>query len=376
VHFGIDSHNVEREGEGNSTYGRNLISSLIAGAGRDDDFPLFAAHPDHAFYRTLSPLDRFSVTRVVQGRGLIRVGWSLARAANRAHVEGLHVQYTAPLGYRGPLVVTVHDLSYLRVPESFPVALRIALRALVPWSLRRAARIITASEFSRRDIVAHYRIRSDKVVVTSLAAHPRFRPQTPEEIVSTLGPYGLRPGFLFSLGRLNRRKNLERLLQAYGQIRATCGVEVPLVIGGKLDYGFQEVLRRSKLAGETSGVRVVGLIPDAALPAFYGAATCLVYPSLFEGFGLPVLEAMACGTPVIASSRSALPELVGDAGLLVDPENVEVLSQAMARIMSDPDLRQELGRRGVERSRQYSWAETARRTLAVYREAVQTTESR
>jgi len=101
-----------------------------------------------------------------------------------------------------------------------------------------------------------------------------------------------------------------------------------------------------------------------------------VYPSLFEGFGLPVLEAMACGTPVIASSRSALPELVADAGLLVDPENVEVLSQAMARIMSDPDLRQELGRRGVERSRQFSWAETARRTLKVYREAVGTGESR
>jgi len=376
VHFGIDSHNAEREGEGNSTYGRNLISSLITEAGGDDEFPLFAAHPDHPFYRTLSPRDRFPVTRVVQGRGLIRVGWSLARAANRALVDGLHVQYAAPLGYRGPLVVTVHDLSYLRVPESFPVALRMALRALVPWSLRRAARIITASEFSRRDIVGHYAINPDKVVVTSLAAHPRFGPQTPEDIVSTLGPYGLRPGFLFSLGRLNRRKNLERLLQAYAQVRATSGVDVPLVIGGKLDYGFQEVLRRSKLVGETSGVRVVGLIPDVALPAFYGAAACLVYPSLFEGFGLPVLEAMACGTPVIASSRSALPELVGDAGLLVDPVNVQALAQAMARVLTDPDLRQELGRRGMEQSRRFSWSETARRTLAVYREAVRVGEAR
>ena len=376
MHFGIDSHNAEREGEGNSTYGRNLISSLITGAGTDDDFPLFAGHPDHAFYRTLSPHDRFSVTRVIQGRGLIRVGWSLARAANRAQVDGLHVQYTAPLGYRGPLVVTVHDLSYLRVPESFPVALRIALRALVPWSLRRAAQIITTSEFSRRDIVAHYGIHPDKVVVTSLAAHPRFRPQTAEEIASTLGPYGLQPGFLFSLGRLNRRKNLERLLKAYAQIRTTSGMNAPLVIGGKLDYGFQEVVRRSKLVGETSGVRVVGLIPDAALPAFYGAAACLVYPSLFEGFGLPVLEAMACGTPVIASRRSALPELVGDVGVLVDPEDVEALSQAMARLLTDPGLRQELGARGIERSRQYSWAETARRTLAVYRKAVRVSESR
>jgi glycosyltransferase involved in cell wall biosynthesis len=246
----------------------------------------------------------------------------------------------------------------------------VALRALVPWSLRRAARIITASEFSRRDIVARYGLHPGNVVVTSLAADPRFRPQMPRDIVSALGPYGLRPGFFLSLGRLNRRKNLERLLEAHAQVRATRGVDVPLVIGGKLDYGFQEVVGRCNLTGEASGVRFVGLIPDAALPAFYSAAACLVYPSLFEGFGLPVLEAMACGTPVVCSSRSALPELVGDAGLLVDPENVDALSQAMARILSDRDLREELGQRGLARSRQFSWAETARRTLAVYREAV------
>jgi glycosyltransferase involved in cell wall biosynthesis len=369
VLFGIDSHNAEREGEGNSTYGRNLIANLVTATGERHDFSLFAADPGHAFNRTLPQRGRFSVIRVAQGRGLVRVAWSLGRAARRERVDGLHVQYTAPLGYRGPLVVTVHDLSFLHVPESLPLTLRVALRALVPWSLNRAARVITDSEFCRRDIVARYGIHPGKVVVISLAADVRFRRQMPEDVLSTLRPYGLQPGFFLSLGRLNRRKNLERLLEAYARARATRGVDVPLVIGGKQDHGFQEVLRRSNPTGERSHVRFVGFIPDASLSAFYSAAVCLVYPSLFEGFGLPVLEAMACGTPVVASSRSALPELVGDAGLLVDPENVEALAQAMARILADRDLREDLGQRGLARSGQFSWAETARQTLSVYHDA-------
>ena len=375
VHFGIDSHSAEREGEGNSTYIRNLISSLVTGPGDVIEFSLFAGRPDHAFYRTLPVGGRFSVVRVLQGKGLARVGWSLARSAKRARIDGLHVQYSAPLGYRGPLVVTVHDLSFLHLPETIPHGLRMALRMLVPWSMRRAARVITTSEFSRRDIVARYAIAPEKVVVTPLAAHPRFCPQAPKDVASALGPYGLQPGFVMSLGRLNRRKNLGRVLEAYAQIRATRGVKVPLVIGGKLDYGSREVLRRSKLSETKDSVWFVGLIPDEILPAFYSAASCLLYPSLFEGFGLPVLEAMACGTPVVTSSRTALPELVGDAGLLVDPENVEALSQALARILVDQDLREELSRRGIARSRQFSWVETARRTLAVYQETLRPTVS-
>ncbi len=369
MRFGIDSHSAEREGEGNSTYCRNLISALLA-AGGHHDFPLFAANPDHAFYRRVSPRGRSRVIRVAQGRGLARLGWALARAASRERVDSLHVQYTAPLGYRGPLVVTAHDLSFLHVPESFPPALRLALRVLVPWSMARAARIITDSEFSRRDIMARYAIRPEKIAAIPLGADIRFRPRASGETVSVLGRYGLRPGFYLSLGRLNRRKNLERLLQAYARVRTDSGLEAPLVVGGKSDYGVPDMFRRANLSGEASGVRFTGLIPDEDLPAFFSAAACFVYPSLFEGFGLPVLEAMACGTPVVASNRAALPELVGDAALLVDPESVEALAQAMGRILADKDLAADLGRRGLARSRQFSWRETAERTLAVYRDAV------
>ena len=184
-----------------------------------------------------------------------------------------------------------------------------------------------------------------------------------------LARYGLVPGFLFSLGRLNRRKNLERLLLAYGRLRAAGVTDAPLVIGGKPDFGVEDVLKRAKLASDGSKVRFVGLIPDADLPHFYAGASCFVYLSLFEGFGLPLAEAMACGTPVISANRTALPELVGDAGLLVDPESVDAIVAAVTRVLTDRDLAGDLGRRGLERSRRYSWAETARRTLDIYRAA-------
>jgi glycosyltransferase involved in cell wall biosynthesis len=370
VLFGIDSHSAEREGEGNATYSRGLISALFA-AGGDDDFALFAGNRDHPFYRSLPARGHSRALRVAQGGGLARLGWTLARAASRARVDALHVQYTAPLGYRDPLVVTVHDLAFLHVPESFPPALRVALRVLVPRSLARASRIITDSEFARRDIVARYAVRPEKIAVIPLGAGPRFHPLGPGAAARVLARYGLRPGFLFSLGRLNRRKNLERLLLAYARARAGGAPAVPLVIGGKPDYGVDAVRSGRRAPADPGGVRWMGPIPDADLPAFYSGAAGFIYPSLFEGFGLPVLEAMACGTPLVISDRAALPELTGDAGLSVDPENVDALAEAMTRLLTDHALAAELRRRGLERSRRFSWEETAQRTLAVYRDALQ-----
>jgi len=365
---GIDSHGVEADGEGNSTYTRNLIAALYAQPG-DEAFALFAGDPGHPFYGSLPPRGGARVVRVRQGAGILRIALTLGRAARRQGVDCLHVQYAAPLAYAGPLVVTVHDLGFLHVPDSFPVSLRVALRVLVPRSIRRASRVITCSEFCRRDIEARYGVAAGKVAVVPLGAAARFHPRAAGETAGVLARYGLRPGFLFALGRLNRRKNLERLLLAYGRLRAAGVSEAPLVIGGKADYGVEDVLRRAKLVADGSGVRFMGLIPDDDLPHFYGGAACFVYPSLFEGFGLPLIEAMACGTPVISSDRTALPELVAAAGLVVDPLSVDALADAMARMLGDADLARELGRRGLERSRRYSWAATARRTLAIYREA-------
>jgi glycosyltransferase involved in cell wall biosynthesis len=368
VNFGIDTHGCEREGEGNSTYIRNLSRSLLT-LDDHDTFALFAGEPDHSFYRSLSATPRFRIRSVAQHGGLGRILWALTRAAARERVDALHVQYFAPLGYAGPLVLAVHDLGFVDVPASFPLSHRLLMRALVPWSVRRATRIIALSEFTRRALEARYGVASHRISVIWPGVDEHFRPLTEPEIRAVLTRYGLEPGFLFSLGRLNRRKNLGALLQAYAALQVQGRTDLSLVIGGKVDHGVEEVLRGFRELRQSSRVHWVGLIPDADLPAFYAGASCFVYPSLFEGFGLPLLEAMACGCPVVSSDRTACPEVVGTAGLLVDPEDVTGIATAIARVLDDEALRADLRDRGLARSRLFTWGETARRTLGVLREA-------
>jgi glycosyltransferase involved in cell wall biosynthesis len=369
VRLGIDAHASEREGEGNSTYTRGLIETLAA-VDAEDDFVLFAGEPHHPFYRTLAPEGRYRIRALSAAGGLTRIAWTLGRAATQEGVDCLHVQYFAPLRYRGPLVVTVHDLGFLHVPHSFPPGLRLALRVLVPWSVTRASQVITTSEFSRRDVQRRYHVPPEKIAVVPGGVGAGFHRLDDVQTRRVLSRYGLEPGFVFTLGRLNRRKNLGRLVLAHRALRAEGVSDAPLVIGGKPDYGVEEIWRGADPAGGTGGVHWVGLIPDGDLPAFYSGSICFVYPSLFEGFGLPILEAMACGCPVVSSDRPALPELVRDAGLLVDAGRVDALAAGIARVLADAPLRTELRERGLARSRQLTWHEAARRTLATYRRAV------
>ena len=370
MHFGIDTHGSEREGEGNSTYTRNLSRSLLA-LGGDDTFALFAGAPGHAFYRSLGDTPRFRVRAVAQHGGLGRILWALAGAATRERVDALHVQYFAPMGYAGPLVLMVHDLAFLHT-ASCPPGLRLALRVLVPWSLRRATRVVTPSDFTRHGLEARYGVASHRITVTWNGVRESFRPLQESETRTVLKRYGLEPGFLFSLGRLNQRKNLGTVLRAHAALRAQGRKELTLVIAGKVDHGVEEIVRSFRESPRSNRVRWVGLIPDADLPAFYGGAMCFVYPSLFEGFGLPLLEAMACGCPVVSSDRTACPEVVGTAGLLVDPEDETALATAIERVLDDEALRADLRERGLARSRLFTWEESARRTLGVLRDAART----
>ena len=295
--------------------------------------------------------------------------WTLGRAAAGERIDALHAQYFAPLGYGGPLVLTIHDLAFLHVPGSFPRSHRLLMRALVPWSVRRATRVIAVSEFTRRDLEMRYGIPSHRISAIWNGVGQHFRPIEERETRAALARYGLEPGFVFSLGRLNRRKNLGALLRAFAALRARGPADLTLVIGGKVDHGTGDLMRAARESGRQGRIHWVGLIPEADLPAFYAGAACFVYPSLFEGFGLPLVEAMACGCPVVSSNRAACPEVVGEAGLLVDPEDATAMAAAIADILKDDDLRADLRQRGLARSRQFTWEETGRRTLAVLHSA-------
>jgi alpha-1,3-rhamnosyl/mannosyltransferase len=269
----------------------------------------------------------------------------------------------------GGRVVTVHDLTVLRFPRWHPWLRVQRFRLGLRRSVARADRILVDSEATRADCIRLLRVPEGKLRVVPLA--PTLAPPADAaEAAAVLARHGLeRDGYLLFVGTLEPRKNLVRLIDAHARAAGGPGKVAPLLLVGRRGWGDRAILRRLEAPDVAGRVRWLGSLPDGQVAALLGGARLFLYPSLSEGFGLPVLEAMAAGAPVVASRASALPEVAGDAALLVDPEDVEAIAAAIRRGLDDPALRAELRARGLARAAGFSWAETARRTLAVYREA-------
>jgi glycosyltransferase involved in cell wall biosynthesis len=268
-------------------------------------------------------------------------------------------------------VVTVPDLGALGEPGAHSDELKRLLEEGLPLA-NRADLVLTYSEHTRRDVAARLNVPLDRIRVTPLAAHEQFRPaEDASALRGVLARHGLadRP-YVLAVGMLEARKNLVRLLEAFAMLkRAEPGLGHRLVLAGVKAWGAEAVfaaVRRLGLGGE---VRWLDFVPFEDLPALLGGADLLAHPSLYEGFGLPPLEAMACGTPVVASATTSLPEVVGEAGVLADPLRPESFAAAMRRVLTDRTLHAELRWRGVQQARRFSWERTARLTLAAYEEA-------
>jgi alpha-1,3-rhamnosyl/mannosyltransferase len=265
---------------------------------------------------------------------------------------------------RARRVVTIHDLTLVLFPEWHPRARVNSMTHEIARSLEIADHILADSAATRDDIIKHFSVRSERISVVPLAADRSFRPLPATEIQPVLSAWGLvQDGYLLFMGTIEPRKNLPRLLQAVELAGSRIG---PLVIVGADGWGSDEVARHIEKLQRAGRLSYLGYVPDDARPALITGARAFVYPSLYEGFGLPVLEAMACGVPVLASNVSSLPEVVGDAGLLVDPYDVDVIARGMVRLWQDEALRHELSRRGLERARGFSWERTASQTLSAY----------
>jgi glycosyltransferase involved in cell wall biosynthesis len=243
------------------------------------------------------------------------------------------------------------------------------LRLTVRRTAQMASHIITISEYTRRDIISTYRIAPERVSVTPLAAPAHFKPASVEEVERVRGLYGIEGEYLLAVGSIQPRKNLVRLVRAYAALRRERASLPQLVLVGKRAWLYGETLRAVEQCGVSDRTIFTGYVGESDLPALYTGATCFVYPSFFEGFGLPPLEAMQCGTPVITGDRTSLPEVVGDAGLLVDPFDEVALGGAIARLVDDAALRSELRARGLSRASMFSWEKTARETLEIYERA-------
>ena len=264
-----------------------------------------------------------------------------------------------------PTVLTVHDLIFRHLPAHHKPLNRWYLNLTVPLYCRRATHVIAISEYTRHDLVAAYGLPPEKITVIHEAASPRFRPQPPDAVAAVRTRYGLPDRYLLFVGTIEPRKNLSRLLAAFESVRAD-GLSDGLVIVGRRGWLYGDFFARLEQSPVRHAVLLPGYVPDEDLPAVYAGAQALVFPSLYEGFGLPVLEAMACGTPVVASDASSIPEVGGDAALYFDPRDVGAMVEAIRQLVREAGPREDMRTRGLARAAGFSWQVAASRTRAVY----------
>ncbi|WP_322822496.1 glycosyltransferase family 1 protein [Chloroflexus sp.] len=265
-----------------------------------------------------------------------------------------------------PTVVTIHDVGYRAFPETHTTRRRLELELTTRWSLRTARHVITISHATKRDLIKWYGADPHRITVTYLGCSSIFTPPAdPRAVAAITAHYGLgqRP-YLLYIGTVQPRKNLSRVIDALA-LTIAAGYDLDLVIAGKRGWLSEPIARRTGELGIANRVHFTGFVADADLPALLAGALAFVFPSLYEGFGMPVVEAMACGTPVITSTSSSLPEIAGDAALLVDPLDTNAIAAAIMRLSDDDDLRATLRRRGLARARLFNWETCARQTLAV-----------
>lgn len=329
---------------------------------------------DYRTRRLAYAFDSHVVIPVAQIADQIPLVASLRLPRKAVNVDLIHWSDSAFLNIRGvPHVMTIHDTIVLRSRSWHPAAdVRYHERRL-RQAAKYSTRIIVDSDSTRRDVVSLLGVRPERIDVIPLAPGPTFRP--PDDVTlmrGVLARYGLETGaYVIFVGTIEPRKNLVRMATAFkAAVLLANDASTKLVIAGKVGWLAEPILRDLKALGLGERLVMLGRVPLEDLPALVGGAMALAYVSLYEGFGLPPLEAMACGTPVIASNSSSIPEVVGDAGILVDPYSVKDITAALQRIFADDTLRRELSNRGLARASGFTWTKTAQMTVATYRRAI------
>lgn len=377
LRIGINAHLLSTS----STYraaGTNQYVAALLGALRGIEPPeeiwayLSAVH----IPVDLQPSERFVLrrSRWPTWRPAVRVLWEQSVWPALLRRDGIDVAHgvanVLPIAWSGPSVVTIHDLSFLLEPGTFPRSNRAYLAWMVALATRRADRIIAVSESTRRDVIRLLGAPPEKVERVYEAADARYQPRQENELAAFRQAHRLEAPFILFLGTVEPRKNVVRLIDAYAELRRRGCTNWPLVIAGGVRPGNEGVRGHAIAAGLGDVVRFVGFIPEMEKPLWYNCACLFVYPSLYEGFGIPVLEALACGTPVVASDRSSIPEVVGEAGVLVDPTEVLSIAEGMQRVLEDSRLRERLRSAGPPQASKFNWRRAAEETLGVYRAAV------
>jgi len=382
MRIGIDYTAALRQGAGIGRYTRQLVRALLALDTRNEYVLLTASgglRATHLSFQSIA--EHANVRRIdlpLSDRSL-NILWHRLRLPLWVELvsgalDVFHSpDFALPPVHRARTLLTVHDLSFMRVPECSAPGLRSYLLRVVPASVRRADVVLADSESTRMDMIELLGVDPDRVRVIYAGVEPCFQRVRDQSVLEAVrNRYRLPARFVLGLGTLQPRKNFERLIAAYAQMRGEARSGLKLVIAGGLGWMCEGIFRRVEELGLQDEVLFSGYVADEDLPALYSMAEVFAFPSLYEGFGLPPLEAMACETPVVASNVSSLPEVLGDAALSVDPLDVPTLAQAMLRVLNDAALRAALVRRGVAQARKFTWEQAAGKLLEVYTEARRT----
>jgi glycosyltransferase involved in cell wall biosynthesis len=363
MRIAIDAHAIGRHLTGNEVYVRSLLNAFAA-LNQDSEFIAYVSS------KTADSFIPASIhSRRIAANPYLRLGYQLARRVRQDRPDLLHVQYTAPLGCPVPVVVSVHDVSFLEHPEYFTATRAWQLQQTVRRTVDRAAKILTGTEFSRKSILKVYGdLEEDKVVVVPNAAASQFRPISRDAAVAAVQQrFAVTHPFILCVGDIQPRKNQIGLIRAFARlVQNWPQLKHNLVLAGKPTWFADRVHEAARESGVSDRIQFFGFVSDDDLLQLYNACDLFVFPSFYEGFGLPALEAMACGRAVTCSNTTSLPEVVDGAAILFDPYRVDEIARAMADILLDSDLRMRMERRGLQRAAHFSWQKTAAQTLEVF----------
>lgn len=278
--------------------------------------------------------------------------------------------FNHPILYKGKFVVTIHDLTLSQYAERGNSLKRKAYHYVISHAAKTAAKVLTVSDFVRRDLISNFNLPPNKVITTHNGIDAKFKKITNPKTLKKVEKYKLFKPYILSVGQWRGHKNLLRLVEAFGEVQKLpeWKGKIELVFGGRVDPKYPELPKKVVQLNLQKVVKFTGFIEDEDLPIIYNNATVFVFPSLSEGFGLPGLEAQACGTPVVSSNRTSLPEIFANAALYFNPENTRDMTRKILEVLTDEKLRRELISAGEENAKRFSWKQTAQKTLEVYRE--------
>lgn len=361
----IDAHAIGKRQTGNEVYIRSLMEHY-ASLAPDIAYLAYVSSPE-----AVAGIPPAIQTRSISSNPYLRLGLQLSSRLRQDRASLVHVQYTAPLQCPVPVVVTVHDVSFEEQPEFFSPLRQWQLTFTVRRTVKQAVRVLTCSAFSRRAIARAYQLDPEKIVVAPNAASPQFRPldaARAREIVRQR--LGLDAPYLLCVGNLQRRKNQIGLIRAFESLmQDQPDWQQHLVLAGKETTQSSEILAAVRRSPLRHRIHCTGFVPDDLLPWLYNACDLFVFPSFYEGFGIPLLEAMACGCPVASSNRTALPEVGGNAAVYFDPGSVPAIAQTLHDMLRNLEFAKKLGRSAMDRAREFSWRSSAEIVLNTYREA-------